>query len=114
MTVSVVVLPTVTAASLNEMAVTGTGAGGVGTVTVQVAVLLPSSVVTVIVAVPAETAVTTPSVTVATLELDEDHVTFWLSALDGEIVAVNVSELPISIVVDCLLRDTLSTATGAA
>ena len=54
------------------------------TVTWQVAVLAPSSVVTVIVAVPSWTAVTSPSEdTVATaVELDF-QVTFWLEASAG-------------------------------
>ena len=75
---------------LNEIAVTGIGSGGVVTVMVHVAVLLPSSVVTVMVAVPAPIAVTKPSsVTVAILLLELDHVTAWLSAFDGATVAVN-------------------------
>ena len=65
------------------------------TVTEQVAFLLPSSVVTVIVAVPAFFAVTTPEVeTVATVVLLEDQVTFLFVALDGDTVAVSVCVWP--------------------
>ena len=65
---------------------------GTVTVTAQVAVLLPSVVVTVIVAVPAAPAVTFPAVeTVATLVLLLLQVTFLFVALLGEIVAVSVS-----------------------
>ena len=61
------------------------------TVNEQVAFLLPSTVVTVIVAEPAVFAVTTPEVeTVATLVLLDDHVTDLFVALDGETVAVRV------------------------
>ena len=61
------------------------------TVTEQVAFLLPSSVVTVIVAVPAFFAVTTPELeTVATVVLFEVQVTFLFVALDGDTVAVSV------------------------
>ena len=61
---------------------------GVVTVTVQVAVLFPSTVVTVIVAVPAALAVIVPLLTVATVVLLEDHVTFWLVAPVGVNVKV--------------------------
>ena len=54
------------------------------TVTVQLAVLLPSSVVTVIVAVPAETAETVPPLTVATLELFVDQATHQTKMLLGQ------------------------------
>jgi hypothetical protein len=60
------------------------------TVITQVAVLFPSSVVTVIVAVPAETAFTSPvDETVATEGLSLFQLTYLLSALEGETVAVN-------------------------
>jgi hypothetical protein len=56
------------------------------TVTAQVAVLLPSAVVTVIIAFPAATAVTVPLVdTVATAVLLLLHNTFGFVALDGVI-----------------------------
>jgi len=60
------------------------------TVTEQVAVLPPSAVLAVIVAVPAFLAVTSPSEdTVATEVLFDDHVTSLLDALEGLTVAVN-------------------------
>ena len=65
------------------------------TVIMQEAVLPPSLVVTVIVAVPAFFAVTTPEPdTVATVVLLEDHVTFWFVALDGAIVAIRLCVSP--------------------
>ena len=60
------------------------------TVTAQVAVLLPSCVVKVIVAEPTATPVTTPVVlTVANAVLLDVHVTFLLVAFEGATVAVN-------------------------
>lgn len=60
------------------------------TVTEQVAVLPPSAVLAVIVAVPAFFAVTSPSEdTVATEVLFDDHVTSLLDALEGLTVAIN-------------------------
>jgi hypothetical protein len=56
----------------------------------QVAVLLPSKVVTVIVALPAETALTVPPETIATALLLLLHDTFLFVALEGETVALNV------------------------
>ena len=65
------------------------------TVTEQVSVKLPSTVLTVIVAVPALTAVTLPLVsTVAISLLLLSPVTARLSALAGSTVAVRVSVLP--------------------
>ena len=65
------------------------------TVTEHVAVLDPSVVVTVIVAVPAALAVTTPlEDTVATEVLLDDHVTDLSVAFDGNTVAVKVSVSP--------------------
>jgi hypothetical protein len=65
------------------------------TVTVQVAVLDPSAVVTVIVAVPAATGETTPlDDTVATAVLLLVQLTFVLVALIGVTVAVKVPEAP--------------------
>lgn len=65
------------------------------TLTVHEAVLLPSDVVTVIDAVPAALAVTTPLLeTVATDVLLDDHETLVFVALEGETVAVRVPELP--------------------
>ncbi|GHU98379.1 hypothetical protein FACS1894211_02030 [Clostridia bacterium] len=82
--------------SFNVTPVTETVIGaGAFTVTVQVAVLLPSVVVTVIVAVPAETAVTVPFDTVA-IELLEDVQDIALFvALLGATVAVKVKSLPV-------------------
>ena len=58
------------------------------TVTLQVAVLFPSSVVAVIVAVPAAIAVTLPvKSTVATLELLLVHVTFLFVAFVGTTIS---------------------------
>jgi hypothetical protein len=85
---------------------------GALTVTLQVAVLLPSSVVTVMVAVPALTAVIVPPDTVATVGALVLHVTFLFVALEGATVAVNVSILPTVIVVDDLFKDTPVTSTG--
>jgi len=84
---------------LRDTPVTGTLSAA--TVTVQEAVLPPSTVVTVIVAVPLAIAVTLPLVdTVATALLLLCHVTFWLVALDGVIVALRVSVLLIRMLVD--------------
>ena len=53
--------------------------------------------VTVIIAVPSDTAVTVPCVeTVATLSLSEDQVTFLLVALPGVIVTLNLRVPPIT------------------
>jgi hypothetical protein len=82
------------------------------TVTVQVAVLLPSEVVTVIVAFPAATADTTPlDDTVATAGALLLHDTFLFVALEGKTVAERFSEPPTRSVVDVLFRDTPVTAT---
>ena len=63
------------------------------TVTLQVAVFSPSSVFTVIVAVPDFTAFTTPLVsTVATVSSLLDQLTFLLVASSGLTVAVNVTD----------------------
>jgi hypothetical protein len=70
------------------------------TVIADVAVKLPSTVVTVMVALPADTAVTTPLLfTVATAVLFELQVTLLLVALFGAIVAVNVVVPPIVVIV---------------
>jgi hypothetical protein len=69
------------------------------TVTVQFAVKFPSSVLTVIIAVPADTAFTSPPAdTVATLSLSLVQLTFLFVALAGETVAVRVS-LPLTAIV---------------
>jgi hypothetical protein len=65
------------------------------TVTTLVAVWLPSTVVTVIVAVPFAMAVTTPEdETVATPVLLLVYVTFWFEAVEGDIVGVTVPVAP--------------------
>ena len=80
---------------------------GAFTVTVQVAVLPASVVVTVIVAVPAFFAVTTPSEdTVATVMLFDDQVTDLLEAFDGFTVAVSAWVSP-----SVRVRDVLSSVT---
>jgi hypothetical protein len=61
------------------------------TVTLQVAVLLPSTVVTVITALPAPVKLTTPLDTVATDELLVDHVTALFVAVDGLMAGVRVT-----------------------
>jgi hypothetical protein len=81
------------------------------TVTEQVAVLLPSAVVTVMTALPADMAVTVPFDTVATEVLPLLHVTFLFVTLEGATVAVKVSEQPTVRDSVVLLRDTPVTAT---
>ena len=73
-------------------------AAGTGAVTTtsHVAVWLPSSVVTVMVAVPPDTAVTVPFSTVATDVLFELHLTFWFVASEGRTVAVKVAVAPLT------------------
>ena len=71
----------------------------------------PSVVVTVMVAVPAAFAVTTPlEDTVATEVLLDDHVTDLSVAFDGNTVAVKVSVSPTVIDSDVLFRFTPVTA----
>ena len=60
----------------------------------HVAVFAPSSVFTVMVAVPAALAVTTPPSTVTTAVLLLLHVTFLFVALAGATVAVSVTFSP--------------------
>ena len=66
------------------------------TVTSHVAVWLPSSVVTVIVALPPDTAVTVPFSTMATAVLFELHLTFWFVASEGTTVALKVAVAPLT------------------
>jgi DNA-binding XRE family transcriptional regulator len=95
---------------LRDMPVTETAT--LLTVTVQNAVLPPSAVVTVIVAVPALTPVTTPPVdTVTTVGLSLIHVTFWFVALVGVIATKRVSVPPTKRLVDALFSDTPVTET---
>ena len=73
---------------------------GLVTVTLHVAVLLPSSVVTVMVAVPTLTPVTSPLLTVAIEASFVSHVTFLLVAFVGSTVAVREIVFPLSIETD--------------
>ena len=91
------------------------GAPPASTVTLHSAVLSPSAVVTVMVAVPALWAVTFPfPSTVATLELLEDQVTFLFVALFGSTVAVSWLVLPSVRVRLVLFRLTPVTETKSA
>ena len=93
--VSAWVSPSVRASDVLSSVTPVTGMTGALTVTVHVADLLPSVVVTVIVAVPAFFAVTTPADdTVATSGLSDDQRTFLNVASDGLTVAVRVSVSP--------------------
>ncbi len=75
----------------------------------HLAVLLPSTVLTVISVVPALTATTFPLVsTVAMVESLDDHVTFLLVAFAGKIVATRVSVAPTTSDNVVLLSATLS------
>jgi hypothetical protein len=84
------------------------------TVTAHVAVLLPSAVVAVIVAVPFDTALTVTEspvpLTVAMALSLLVHVTFLFVAFDGWIVAVSVSLSPTEMSAEALLSETLVTA----
>jgi hypothetical protein len=96
---------------LNDTPVTDTAL----TVTAQVAVLLPSSVVTVMAALPAAMPVTNPlDDTVATELALLLHVTFWLVALAGAILAIKVSVLPTLRLRDVLFKVTPVTVTADA
>jgi hypothetical protein len=76
--------------------VTGTS-GGTYTVTKHVAVNPPSPVVTVIVADPLATPVTSPdSLTVATAELEDVHATVWTVAPTGATVATSCADSPVA------------------
>ena len=77
------------------------------TVTEQEAVFPPSFVLTVIVVVPALTAVTVPLLsTDATDDSDEDHVTSLSVALEGDTVATRDSLAPSTRVMEDLFNDT--------
>ena len=69
---------------------------GTVTVTSHVAVWLPSSVVIVMVALPADSAATVPLSTIATAVLFELHLTFLFVASVGKTVAVNFAVAPFS------------------
>jgi hypothetical protein len=88
---------------------------GTTTVTGQVAVLLPSAVVTVMVAAPAPTAVTKPLLlTVVTLVLFDAQLTFGFVAFDGDMVAVSGDLSPIVRFNPAELKVTPATGTGSA
>jgi hypothetical protein len=93
-----------------------TDTGVVETVTEQVAVLLPSCVVTVMVAVPSATAVTVADRPLPDTDATEllllDHVTFLFVALLGAMVAVRLSVAPTLRLEEFLLRVTPVTETG--
>ena len=92
---------------LTDTPVTGMFAcAGLETVTNVVAVNDPSTVVAVIVAVPAETAVTTPLFTDAIVDEDVVQVIDWLVAVFGVIVAVIVDVAPVVNVNEVGLTDT--------
>ena len=77
------------------------------TVTLQVAVLFPSSVVTVMVAVPSETAVTRPDEeTVATDVKLDFQLTFLFVALEGLTVAVSCPVWPFDRDISVLFSET--------
>ena len=82
------------------------------TVTTQVSVNDPSVVVTVMVAVPSATAVTTPPTTVATEVSSLDQDTLLSVAFEGDTVAVNVAVPSTSRAKVSLSRVTPVTATG--
>ena len=90
---------------LNDVGDTVTPVTGVLTVTEQVLlILVPSVVLTVIVAVPFPTAVTTPlALTVATLVFDDDQDKVGYETDEGVLVTVNVSVAPLFNVVEVLL-----------
>ena len=80
------------------------------TVMTEVAVKLPSAVVTVIVAVPTDTPVTRPvELTVATAVLLLLQVTFWFVAFAGVIVELSCCVPPINI--EAVVGDTLTPVT---
>ena len=81
------------------------------TVTAQVAVLPPSVVVTVMVAEPAFTPVTTPSATDATASSELLQLTLLSAASSGLTVAVSVTLSPSLMVTSTMSRLTPLTAT---
>lgn len=110
--------PEVTAAattiSSTEMTPGSTVSAG-STVTAQLAVKPPSAVVTIMVAEPVATPVTTPDwLTVATEAFDVDHVTDLFVALEGETLADSVAVDPALTVKVDLFSDTPVTDTVEA
>jgi hypothetical protein len=114
--VSVSVTPTLTdrLVLLRLTPATGTPIEALGiTVTPHVAILPPSAVFTVIVALPMVFPVTTPlELTVATAALLLDHVTVLFAAFDGATVALSVSVAPTITDNVVLSRLTPVTSTG--
>ena len=88
---SVAVSPAASSSTAFVFRVTPVTATGISTVTSHVAVLPPSTVVTVMVAVPFAFAVTTPFATVATAGLLLSHVTALFVAFAGATVAASVT-----------------------
>ena len=82
------------------------------TVTEQVAVLPPLTVVTVIVALPGDTATTVPSLTLATPLSLLDHLTLLSVASDGSTLAVRMALCPTSRLI--LVGDTLTPLTATS
>ncbi len=83
--------------------------------TAHASVKLPSTVVTVIVALPACTPTTRPAALTVATELSlVNHVTFWLVALEGAIVADNCSLPPTATVAAVLFKLTPVTNTHVA
>ena len=81
-----------------------TDATGILTVTTQLAICMPLSLSALMVAVPAETAVTLPFVsTLATDELSDIHVAPFMVAFEGLYVTVSELEAPVLSVSACLL-----------
>jgi hypothetical protein len=104
-------LPALIDAVVGETVTPVTGTFAVVTVIALVAVRFPSWVVTVIVAEPCDTAVTSPvEFTVATEVLLDDQLTFLFVALAGETVAVNWRVLPATTEAD--VGETLTPVTG--
>ena len=101
---------------LSDMSVTAmVVVGAAMTVTAQVAVFVGSDAEeTVMVVVPVDTAVTTPSVTVATSVLLLDQLTDLFVASAGVTVANSGSVLPMTMVVLVMLSDMPVTATVTA
>ena len=88
-------VPTFRVSSLGESCTPVTAISSLPlTVTLHSSVLLPSSVVTRMIASPLSTAVTTPFSTVATASLSECHEKFLLGASAGLISAVRVAVVP--------------------
>ena len=115
--VKVVVSPSVnsTAALSNDTPVTETSLTSPLTVTVHVSVLAPSSVVTVIVALPADIPLILPfALTATTFGSLLVHSTFEIVAFDGEIVFVRVFVSPTASSIELLFNDTEVTATVSA